>query len=130
MSNVTFINDALSLIGVLPEGMDATAEQGALALRVLSELVEALEANGTSVSWDANSSLTDENTLRGLEKPAVQYALAIRLCPHFGREPPPAVVGLADWAMRRLLRQQLNMDPSNAVLPGASADRAFVDITS
>jgi hypothetical protein len=130
MSNLTFINDALSLIGVLPEGVDATPEQGALALRVLSELVDALEDEGTTVAWDANSQLTDENTLRGLEKPAVQYALAIRLCPHFGREAPQSLLFLADWAMRRLVRKQLNMDPSDAVLPQSEGYRSFRGISS
>lgn len=129
MSNVTFINDALSLIGVLPEGQDATAEQGDLALRVLSELVDEWEDDGISVSWDANSQLTDDNTLRGIEKTATQYALALRLCPHYGREPSASLLMLAGIAMQRLLRKSLNLEPSDAVLPGADSEHGYRDIT-
>lgn len=121
MSNLTFVNDALSLIGVLPEGIDASAEQGELALRTANELVDEWAEDGVSVSWSPQSSLDDDCSLTGLEMTAVKHHLAIRLCPHYGREPSQTLVALAMAAYAKLQRKRMvdAMEPVTLQVPAA-----------
>lgn len=130
MNYLALVNDALSLIAVRPEGQDATAEQGQLALSVASAMLEEWADEGIFVSWPAAPTLDDLCGLAGTERTAVTHALALRLCPHFGREPPPSLVGLAMTTFNRLARQQMlaRMEESNAVLPAADAGGAWYDI--
>lgn len=124
MSNLTFVNDALSLIGVLPEGVDATAEQGELAIRTVDEMVDEWQDDGIVVGWSPASSLDDDCSVRGLELMALKYHLAIRLSPHFGREPPGVLVALASGAYAKLQRRQMvsEMQPASLSLPAAEGD--------
>lgn len=126
MSNLTFVNDALSLIGVLPEGIDATAEQGELALRTVNEMVAEWAEDDVIVNWSPQSSLDDDNPLTGNALTAVKHHLAIRLCPHFGREPSPTLVALAMSAYGKLQRKQMvqAMAPVTLQLPAAEGGNA------
>jgi hypothetical protein len=124
MSNQNFVNDALSLINVLPSGMDASAEDGELALRVADELVDEWADDNIVVTWSPAAALADECPLEGTEKTAMKHHLAIRLCPHFGREPSAALIALADAAYRKLQRAIMARatDPQVVQLPAAEGD--------
>ena len=126
MSNLTFVNDALSLIGVLPEGVDASAEQGELALRTANELVDEWAEDDVIVNWSVQSSLDDDNPLTGNALTAVKHHLAIRLCPHFGREPSPTLIAIAMSAYGKLQRKQMvqAMEPVTLQLPQAEGGYA------
>jgi hypothetical protein len=117
MSNLLLVNDALSLIGVLPSGQDASAEDGELSLRTLNEMVEEWEEDGITVNWSAESLITDDCTLSGTQKTAVKHHLAIRLCPHFGREPSQTLVVLAQAAYSKLQRKQMTESLSEVKVP-------------
>ena len=132
MNNQNFVDDALSLIGVLPEGQNASAEQGVLALRFANELVDEWADDGLYVNWTPNTALADDNTLSGSELTAVKYHLAIRLCPVFGREPSQALMVIAGQAYGRLLRQQAarNLEPVSESLPLAEGGGGMFDITT
>lgn len=122
MSNyLSLINDALTLIGVLPEGQDATSEQATLALRTANELVGEWADDNLIVSWDSNADLANDLSLTGVELTAVKYMLAVTLCPMFGREPPSFLAALAGESYRKLQRIQLarSIAISNAILPRA-----------
>lgn len=125
MSYLLLVNDALSAIGVLPEGQDASAEQGTLALREASNMVEDWADDGVVVTFDPNPTLDGDCPLHGTELNAVKYSLAVRLCPHFGREPSGALAMMAGNAWNRLLRQQLvaQIAPADPVLPVPDALR-------
>jgi hypothetical protein len=131
MNNQTLVNDALSLINVLPAGQDASAEDGALALRAVSELAEEWQEDGVSVNWSASAALADDCTLTGQELTAVKHHLAIRLCPHFGREPSPTLERLAAMAYGKLQRTQMarNLTEIRLSAPSAEGFSGFVDIT-
>ena len=132
MNNLDLVNDALSLIGVLPEGQDASAEQGVIALRFANELVDEWADDGLDLNWTTGTVLTDTNTLQGSELTAVKYHLALRLCPIFGREPSKALMYLADKAYSRLIAMQAvrNLEPVGLSLPAAEAASGTFDITT
>jgi hypothetical protein len=120
-SNLDLINDALSLIGVLPEGLSASPEQSALALRELNNIAEEWADDNIIVNWSSQSALADTSSLMGLERSAMLYALAIKLCPHFGREPPQSVIALSISSGSKLQRIQLvqSLAPVTLSLPAA-----------
>lgn len=132
MNNLQLVNDALSLIGVLPEGMNATAEQGDLALRVAGQLSDEWADDGIIVNWPPSTSLQDDCTLAGAELTAMTHVLAVRLCPHFGRDPSGTLAGLAAGAFGKLQRIQLvrSIEPVDTALPMSEAVTQVWDITS
>lgn len=129
MNNLDFINDALTLIGVLPEGQEATAEQGVIAMRFANELVDEWADDGLYLNWTPNTSLADSNTLSGSELTALKYHLAVRLCPVFGRDPSQSLVALAMASFARLIRMQAarNLEPVDTQLPAAEGGGGAFD---
>ena len=121
MTNEDFIRDTLLAIGVVPEGVDATPEQAQTALRAMNELAREWADAGVSINWSTQTDPALPCMLIGGELAAARYALALRLCPLYGRDPPLAIVALADTAYTRLLRTQLNraLEPVDPVLPAA-----------
>jgi hypothetical protein len=124
-TNLIFINDALSLIGVIPEGIDATPEQGELALRTANEMVEEWTDDGVVVGWSPQTGLNDVLTVKGNELTAIKHHLAIRLCPHYGREPSPTLVALALSAYAKLQRDQMvsELEPVVTDVPRGEGQR-------
>jgi hypothetical protein len=107
MSNLLLVNDALTLINVLPVGVDASAEDGALALRVVGEMVDEWADDGLLVNWNPQARLNEDTQLVGTELTAVKYQLAVRLCPYFSKDPSQVLIALAASALQKLQRQQL-----------------------
>ena len=132
MSNLAFVNDALSLIGVLPAGQNATAEDGALALRIVADLADEWADDGIVITWDADAEVGDDCPLIGTERTATNYALAIRLCPHFGREVSPTLASLAGSVVGKLQRIQIvrSIDAVEPPMPTAEAGAGQFDITT
>lgn len=130
MTNNDLIEQALRLIGVLAEGMTATAEQSAIALAVMNEIADDWSENGVSLNWSEQTDVTADLTLAGAERSAMQYELAVRLCPAFGREASPTVMGLAAQSYRRILRSAINLanQPVTVSLPAAEAGNSQYDI--
>jgi hypothetical protein len=131
MSNLTLISDALSMIGVLPEAQEASAEQGTLALRLVDEMVGEWNDDGVIVSWDSKPRLDDDCHLMGTEMNAVKYGLAVRLCPHYGRMPTPDILGLAAAAYTRLARQQMarGLQPMEVSMPKSESGYGYDILT-
>jgi hypothetical protein len=127
VSNLNLVNDALRLIGVLPEGQDASAEQGELALRAVTDLVDEWAEDGIIVTWEPNPTLVGDCSLTGTELNAVKYALAVRLCPFYGRDPSGSLAILSGNAVQRLIRQQIIRDlkAADPILPTSDARRYY-----
>lgn len=117
MSNLTFVNDALSLIGVLPAGQDASAADANLALRIVADLADEWADDGIVITWDSNAEIGDDCPLIGTERNATQYALAVRMCPHFGREVSPTLAALTSSAVNKLQRIQIVRSIEEVVPP-------------
>jgi hypothetical protein len=132
MSNLSFVNDALSLIGVLAQAQNASAEDGALALRTANEMVDEWADDGVTVNWSPQSSLDDDCSLVGMELTAAKHHLAIRLCPHFGKQPDATLVAIAQGAYGKLQRKQMvqGMAPVEIPLPRAEGDWYGYDATT
>lgn len=131
MTNLDLINDALMLIAVLPEGQTATAEQGALGLRVAGELVDEWADDGITINWDVSGTLADNCPAFGAELSALKYGVAVRLCPYFGRDPSQTLVALSAGAVTKLTRQQIarTLEPVSVPMP-SSAGQGWYDITT
>jgi hypothetical protein len=131
MSNLTLVSDALSMIGVLPEGQEASAEQGTLALRLVDEMTGEWNDDGVIVTWDSNPRLDDDCHLLGTEMNAVKYGLAVKLCAYYGRMPTPDIAGLAANAYTRLARQQMarGMQPLEVPMPKSESGYGYDILT-
>ena len=131
MNNLDLIDDALSLINVLPEGQTASPEQSEVALRELNSLVDEWADDEIIVNWSSQAALADECSLSGIELSAAKYVLAVKLCPHFGRDPSPAIVALANNSFAKLQRIQLvrSIEAVELSLPAAEGGGYGYDIT-
>jgi hypothetical protein len=132
MTNQDLITDALRLVGVLSSVMEANAEDSALAMTVIGEMVDEWNEDGVYVNWSGTATLTDDSTLSGQELSAVKHHLGIRLCPYFGREPPQTLIALAGSIYNRLQRNQMvrNLTEVRVPMPAAeSGGNAGFDIT-
>ena len=84
------------------------------------------------MTWEPNPSLNGDCPLVGTELNAVKYALAVKLCPEYGREPSASLVMLANNAVNKLIRQQLvrGIEAAAPNLPFSEFDRQGYDIYS
>jgi len=116
MSNLTIINDALSLIGVLPEGQDASAEQGTDGLRAMNDMLAGWEVD---IGYFPQTETTEDWPCDYRHAEVVKYNLAVRLAPHYSKSIPPEVGIIAGNTYNRLLRQQLvaALQPASTILP-------------
>lgn len=131
MSNLLLVNDALTLINVLPVGVDASAEDGELALRVVSEMADEWADDGLLVNWNPQARLNEETQLVGTELTAVKYQLAVRLCPYFSKDPSQVLIALASNAMQKLQRQQLARGEGLTIsMPEPEARGPYFDVMS
>ena len=131
MTNTDLIQIALQLIGVIPEGKTPDADEAAVALTVCNEIADDWAENGVSINWSEQTSTTADCTLQGAEKSAMQYELAMRLCPIYGRDPSQSLGMLAGSSYRRILRSSilLSMEPIEASMPQSEGFKGFIDIT-
>jgi hypothetical protein len=131
MSNLLLVNDALTLINVLPVGVDASAEDGELALRVIGEMVDEWADDGLLVNWNPQARLNEDTQLVGTELTAVKYQLALRLCPYFSKDPSAVLVAMAGSALQKLQRQQLARGQSLKLsIPEPESRGPYFDIMS
>jgi hypothetical protein len=132
MINLTIINDALTLIGVLPEGQDASADQGTACLRVLNDMMAEWSLNGIDLGYFPQTETAEDFPIDYRLSEVVKYNLAVRLCAYYGRAVPPDVAVLASNAKTALVRRILSssMVPVNPILPIAEGSWGYYDITT
>jgi hypothetical protein len=122
-TNLTLINDALSLIGVLPEGQDASAEQGTDGLRALNDMLAEWSLNGTDIGYFPQTETTEDFPCDYRLTEVVKYNLAVRLCAFYSRPVPPDVAFIAGNTKSALIRRLIvsGMQPADPILPTAEA---------
>lgn len=82
-TNVTLIGDALKLLGVNGETQTASAEQGALGLRVLNRMLELWPEDGIQLGWFEQSLTTDDAPIPKWSEQGVVSKLAQALRPYY-----------------------------------------------
>ena len=92
MTYADCITDALRLIHVLGHFESADADQGALGVSALNDMMAAWEADGILVGYVQSTVPTDDLNLHATAREAVKYNLALKLCPFYEREPSAVVV--------------------------------------
>jgi hypothetical protein len=121
MSNLTIINDALSLIGVLPEGQDATAEQGSDGLRAMNDMLAEWALNGTDIGYFPQTETGEDFPCDYRLSEVVKYNLAVRLCGFYNRPIPQDVGFIAGNGKSALVRRLIvsGQQPADPILPAA-----------
>ena len=131
MTNAELINAALGLIGVLPEGQDASAEQGADCLRAMNDMLAEWSLNGTDIGYYPQTETTEDWPCDYRLAEVVKYNLAVRLCALYGKQIPPDVAILASNAKVALIRRIIvsGQQTADPILPRAEAGNWQYDIT-
>lgn len=93
------ITDALRAINVIRETQAPSAEQQALAIRVLNQLMALWEADGKRLNYIPVGTVTALLTVPDGAILGMQFSLAIALCPYFGASASQEVIASASAGM-------------------------------
>lgn len=103
-TNSQVIQDALGMLGVTDD-FNITAEQGALGLRVMNDLLSQWEDNGIQLGYGVQDTLTDTCPVLAPHLLAVKSNLAIALAPYFPAAPvTAALIEIASSSFQKLQR--------------------------
>lgn len=80
-TNITFITDALKLLGVIAETQTASPEQGDTGLRRFNQMMERLTEDSINLGWFEQTSTTDTAPLPQWAEQGVTSKLAQALQP-------------------------------------------------
>ncbi len=109
MQALDIITESLRDIGVISEVATPSAEQGAIAVTKLNELMASLEEDGIDFGWPQIASTTDTVVIPLAHRATIKALLAIRLAPMYAGSSVPAVVAsIADSGYTRLLGQAVS----------------------
>ena len=123
MTNSEFITEVMRLAGIVSEGVPLTAEQVLDGISMLNDMLADWSADSIDVGYFQQSDPAAENPIYADAMSAVKHNFAIRLCGHYGQEPPIAVVAVAQRGYERLERDAVSAAMKEADLthlPGAS----------
>lgn len=104
-TNAAIITAALRELGVLGEGEEASAEQGAHALGKLNRMIEAWTDNDIELGYFQQSSTTAACPITYWSERAVITRLALELAPTYGATITPELAFAANEAYTSLLRK-------------------------
>lgn len=119
-TNATYITGALQLLGVLSESESASAEQGSDGLTAFNDMMASLSADGISLGFAPQSSVSDDAGLNIEWTKAIKALLAVDLAPHYGRPVSPELAVQAVAGRNQLARAAINLEmdgQSLATLP-------------
>jgi hypothetical protein len=106
-TNLDVIRGALQLLGVLPEGIEPSAEQAEQALAVLNDFLEDWSADGLDVGQWPQTELAAECPAPSGAIQAIKATLAIQLAPYYEKVVNPITALNAQAGRTRLLRDGL-----------------------
>lgn len=129
ISNADLIRDSLSLINVLGEGRNATAEQSAHALQVLNHLMADWEADGVELDYYPQTELSDETPIPDNAVAGVKGFLAAALAPYYGKQLSPEFLATNGKFYARLVRDSVrdSMPEMSSKLPYGTGQRYWWD---
>ena len=107
-SNLDLITSALSLIGVVVETESPSAEQAALGLATLNDLLEDWAAQGIEIGQWPQTDLTATAPGGPSALGPLKANLAVYLSPHFSAPTSPILLAQASAGYSRLLRDAMS----------------------
>lgn len=127
---IDILTDVLRDLNVIDENESPSAEQGVKALNKLNEMLADAQADGIRLGWypipyadvGTNAPLRDEDIR------AVQFCLALELCPSFGIEPLQQLKDNAADAYAKLSKRYIEyMECDLTFLPVAEGFGCGID---
>jgi hypothetical protein len=122
MTNRELITSALRMLGVLDADQSASAEDAALGLEQLNDLMLDLAGEGVDLGFPPQDSVSDDFPLDDTEAAAVKPLLAMQLFTYYpSARVPPTLPAKAETNKLRLLRDAVlsNMEEADmSNLPG------------
>lgn len=107
-SNLALITIALRDLAVISEGETPSAEQGSHALAVLNPLMEALEVDGLSLGYFAQSDTTATCPIPAWAEKGIAAALAVDMAPTYGATVSAELAKKYDDGMATIKRAAIN----------------------
>jgi len=108
-TNLQIITDALGELGTTPASEGVSAEDGALSLRKLNQMMEAWEEDGIKLGYFAQTSTGDICPIPAWSERAVSLCLAVVLSASFSLPVSPELAANQDAAYTSLLRRLMNL---------------------
>lgn len=117
---IDIVTDVLRDINLIDENESPSAEQGMKALHKLNEMMADAIADGIRINWVsvADADIANESGLLEADVRAVQFCLALELCPSFGIEPSQQLKENAGDAYAKLSKRYIQYFESDlSMLP-------------
>ena len=108
ITNLQVINAALRDINVISEVEDASAEQGAHAIRKLNQMMEAWKEEDKDLGWFSQPDTTGDCPIPDWAELGVSSALAIVLAPKYGASISPELAMIAEGAVNVIARKTIS----------------------
>ncbi len=126
LTNLDIIDRALRKLNVNPQGVTATAEQGAECLAEMNTMITKWEEDDVFLQWFNQASVSDNFPLQDYCQQGVIGMLAIRVAPNYSVEVSQETLDYAQDGWATILRKAMNkqLPRSNlSHLPAGSARR-------
>jgi hypothetical protein len=132
MTNRELITSALRMLGVLDADQSASAEDAALGLEQLNDMMLDMAGEGVDLGFPPQDSISDDFPLDDTEAAAVKPLLAMQLFTYYpSARLPPTLPAKAETNKLRLLRDAVlsNMEEADmSNLPGGEGKYYHGDI--
>lgn len=134
MTNLEVVTTALRMLGVVASNEAANAEDGAIGLAELNDLMLDLSSEGIDLGYPNQSSLSDDFPLSDSDAAQIKPLLAMRLYDFFpSNKLPETLPGRASAAHMRLQRESILRtmeESSTSHLPPGASNRSTFNITN
>lgn len=104
-TNLTVIEDALREINVISEVDNASAEQGAFALRKLNQMMASLLEDDVGVGWYAQTDTTDSIPIPDWAERGITASLALMLAPTYGATVSAELAAIINTEISKIRRK-------------------------
>lgn len=105
------VKRSLRLIQVINPVQQVSDDDMQTGIQVLNSMLVRWEADGTTLGWSPGTSPDEELTIPDEAIEAVVYNLALRLCPEYGVQPMPVVIGGAQMGLAAIERDVRAQSP-------------------
>lgn len=102
------VTDSMAVLGALAETESASAEQGALGVRWLNEMMAEWARDGIVLGYVPTESPTDTLVLNMGYRETVKFNLAVLLAPIYGKPLDAVTAAVAVQGRSKALRDSLN----------------------